>query len=207
MGFMDRLEAVPSQWRWMMIPILIVVLGGGYWFLSYKPRAEAITELQFRIDQKRQTLRKYQKIANSYNKFKAQVEKLEDELRAALVKLPSGKEIPDLIRSISDLGVRTGLQITLIRPKVEKKHEFYAEVPVTVEVTGQFHSVGEFFDNIGRLPRIISINDIKMNAKTKDKISILETQCLATTYRFLEPAEIDAAAAANKPKKKRKRKR
>ena len=48
MGFMDQLEAVPSQWRWMMIPILIAVLGGGYWFLSYKPQAEVIAEIERR---------------------------------------------------------------------------------------------------------------------------------------------------------------
>lgn len=205
MGFMDQLEAVPSQWRWMMIPILIVVLGGGYWFLSYKPRAEAIAELQFRIDRQQQTLRKYQKIARSYNKFKAQVENLEVELRTALVKLPSGKEIPGLIRSISDLGVRTGLQITLLRPKAETKQEFYAEVPIIVQVVGQFHAVGEFFDHIGRLPRIVSISAIKMDVTTKDKTSTLATQCLATTFRFLEPDEIEAVAAQKKPRKRRKR--
>jgi type IV pilus assembly protein PilO len=205
MGFMDQLETIPSQWRWMMIPLLIGVLGGGYWFLSYKPRAEAIAELEYRIDRQQQTLRKYQQIARSYNTFKAQVENLEVELRAALVKLPSGKEIPDLIRSISDLGVRTGLQITLLRPKAEKKHEFYAEVPITVQVEGQFHAVGEFFDRIGRLSRIVSISDITMDTKTKDKVSTLETQCLATTFRFLDPGEVEAVAAENKPKTKRKR--
>lgn len=205
MGFMDQLEAVPSQWRWMMIPILIVVLGGGYWFLSYKPRADAITEIEYRIDRQQQTLRKYQQTARNYNKFKAQVEKLEDDLRAALIKLPSGREIPDLIRSISDLGVRTGLQITLVRPKAERKQEFYAEVPITVQVEGEYHAVGEFFDHIGRLPRIVSISDIKMDMKTNNKISTLETQCLATTFRFLEPDEGAAVSGQNKRKKQRKR--
>jgi type IV pilus assembly protein PilO len=205
MGFMDQLEAVPSQWRWMMIPILIAVLGGGYWFLSYKPQAEAIAEIEYRIDRQQQTLRKYQQTAKNYNKFKAQVEKLEDDLRAALIKLPSGREIPDLIRSISDLGVRTGLQITLVRPKAERKQEFYAEVPITVQVEGEYHAVGEFFDHIGRLPRIVSISDIKMDTKTKGKTSTLETQCLATTFRFLELDEGAAVSGQNKRKKQRKR--
>lgn len=185
MGFWERLEAIPSQYRWAMIPGILLLLGVAYWYFLYQPRAEAIARIEKQIVQKRRILEKHRKIAAKYDKFKARVEELEDQLRVLLVQLPKRKEIPDLIRQISDLGVRTGLQISLLRPQPEQAKEFYANVPITVRVVGNYHAVGQFFDALGRLPRLVSISNIQMaiNAKT------LVTQCLATTYRFFEEGE------------------
>jgi type IV pilus assembly protein PilO len=182
MGFWEQLEAIPSRYRWMMIPVLLLILGGAYWYFLYQPRAEDIARLEEQIDQTSRTLAKHRSIAAKYDEFRARVAKLEEQLREALTQLPKRREIPDLIRQISDLGVRTGLQISLLRPQPEQPKEFYAEVPIAVTVVGPYHAVGQFFDALGRLSRIVSISNIQMamNAKT------LETQCLATTFRFLE---------------------
>jgi type IV pilus assembly protein PilO len=191
MGFWERLEAIPSQYRWAMIPALLVVLGVAYWYFVYQPRAEEIARLEEQIAQTRRTLEKHRRIAASYTEFRAKVEELEGQLRELLLQLPKLAEIPDLIRQISDLGVRTGLQINLLRPQPEQSKEFYAEVPITVKVIGPYHAVGQFFDALGRLSRIISVSNVQMtlNAKT------LETQCLATTFRFLEDSGGNQAAA------------
>jgi type IV pilus assembly protein PilO len=159
-----------------------LLLGGAYWYFLYQPRAEEIARLEEQIAQTRRTLEKHRSIAAKYDEFRATVARLEEQLREALTQLPKRREIPDLIRQISDLGVRTGLQISLLRPQPEQPKEFYAEVPIAVTVVGPYHAVGQFFDALGRLSRIVSISNIQMamNAKT------LETQCLATTFRFLE---------------------
>ena len=182
MGFWERLEAIPSRYRWMMIPALLLILGGAYWYFLYQPRAEDIARIEEQIAQTNSTLEKHRKIAAKYDEFRAKVDKLEEQLREALTHLPKRREIPDLIRQISDLGVRTGLQISLLRPQPEQPKEFYAEVPIAVTVVGPYHAVGQFFDALGQLSRIVSVSNIQMamNAKT------LETQCLATTFRFLE---------------------
>lgn len=191
MGFWERLEAIPSQYRWAMIPALLVVLGAAYWYFVYQPRTEEIARLEEQIAQTRRTLEKHRRIAANYNEFREKVEDLEGKLRELLQQLPKMTEIPDLIRQISDLGVRTGLQINLLRPQPEQSKEFYAEVPITVKVAGPYHAVGLFFDALGRLPRIVSVSNVQMtlNAKT------LETQCLATTFRFLEDGGGSQAAA------------
>jgi type IV pilus assembly protein PilO len=125
------------------------------------------------------------------------VSDLEARLRILLRELPESREIPGMIRQISDVGVRTGLQINLIKPLPEQRKEFYAEIPIQVRVKGQYHAIGRFFDDLAHLERIISVSGIQIEATNQ------ETQCLATTFRFLDEAELnEAAAAARKGEKK-----
>ena len=198
MGFSERLEAIPSQYRWAMIPCIMVLLGVAHWYFLYQPKNEQIDHLERRIEGKRRTLDKHQKIAAQYDMFKAKVEELEEQLQLVLVQLPKRKEIPDLIRQISDLGVQTGLQISLLRPQPEQAKEFYAEVPIIVKVVGDYHAVGQFFDALGRLPRIVSVSNVQMSMR---KTKTLETQCLATTFRFFEEAEGHASNGTSNGKK------
>jgi type IV pilus assembly protein PilO len=182
MDFWERLEAIPSQYRWLMIPVVLGLLGAVYWNMVYQPQAEEIARLDEQIAQTRGKLEKHRSVAAKYEEFRAKVAAVDRQLQVLLQQLPKDKEIPALIRQISELGVRTGLQISLLRPQPELPKEFYAEVPITVKVIGPYHAVGEFFDALGHLPRLVSVSNIQIavNAKT------LETQCLATTFRFLE---------------------
>jgi type IV pilus assembly protein PilO len=191
MGFWEQLEAIPANYRWILIPVLLLLLVGADWYFLYQPRAEEIARLDEQIAQTRQTLEKHQRIAATYDEFRAKVAQVEASLRELLTQLPKRREIPDLIRQISDLGVRTGLQISLLRPQPEQPKEFY-EIPIAVTVVGPYHAVGQFFDALGQMSRIVSVSNIQMamNAKT------LETQCLATTFRFLEEDGVSPAKPA-----------
>ncbi len=207
MKFLEKLEAIPAQYRWAMIPGVLLLLGVVYWYFLYQPSAEAITRIEAEITRKRATLREHRQIAAQYDKFRALEEELEVKLRQALVKLPNSKEIPALIRQISDLGVRAGLQITLLRPQAEKVQEFYAEVPLTMKMVGHFHAVGQFFDALARLPRIVSVSQVQMSLTTKSTSSSLTTQCLATTFRFLHDDEDGAAPSPSKGQRKKKQRK
>jgi len=204
MGFLAKLELIPPQYRWGMIPALLLLVTVAYGYGMYKPEGERIRSLEEQIQQQNVTLQKYRKVAANYDTFQTQVEALEIDLRQALAQLPDSKEIPDLIRQISDLGVRTGLQITLLRPQAEQVREYYAEVPITVNMVGSFHAVGQFFDELARLPRIISVSKIKLGGDSKQDTTIVDTECLATTYRFLEESEASASVTSDKPHRKKK---
>ena len=192
MDFMERLEGIPSLYRWLASPIFVVLLAGLYWYFLYQPYSEEMTALQERITSKRQTVEKNQKIAAQLETFQTQVRELEARLQALLRELPESREIPGMIRQISDLGVRTGLQISLIKPMLEQRKEFYAEIPIQVRVKGQYHAVGRFFDDLAHLERVISVDGIQIEATSQ------ETQCLATTFRFLDEAEANEVAASAK---------
>jgi type IV pilus assembly protein PilO len=192
MEFMERLEGIPSLYRWLAGPVFVVLLAGLYWYFLYQPYSEEMAALQERITSKRQTVEKYQKIAAQLETFQTQVSELEARLQALLRELPESREIPGMIRQISDLGVRTGLQISLIKPMLEQRKEFYAEIPIQVRVKGQYHAVGRFFDDLAHLERVISVDGIQIEATSQ------ETQCLATTFRFLDEAEANEVAASAK---------
>ncbi len=197
MEFMERLEGIPPLYRWLAIPGFVVLLAALYWYFLYQPYTEEMAALQETITSKRQTVEKYQKIAAKLETFKAQVSELEARLRVLLRELPESREIPGMIRQISDVGVRTGLQINLIKPLPEQRKEFYAEIPIQVRVKGPYHAVGRFFDDLVHLERIISVDGIQIEAASQ------ETQCLATTFRFLDEAETnEVAASAKKGEKK-----
>ncbi len=94
--------------------------------------------------------------------------------------------------------MRTGLQINLLRPQGEQPKEFYAAVPIRVQVKGPYHAIGYFLDALGRLPRIVSVSDLDIKATTQ------ETECVATTFRYLEEGEANAEAASTKKRGKSK---
>jgi type IV pilus assembly protein PilO len=206
MGFLTKLETIPSQYRWALIPLPLLIVAVSYWYFLYQPAAQVIENLQQQIVRQTVTLTQYRQVAANYNKFQREVEELEVNLRLALAQLPTSKEIPELIRQISDLGVRTGLQITLLRPQAEEMQEFYAAVPITVKMVGAFHAMGQFFDQLSHLPRIISVNKLKLTTTKTDKKNEahIETECLATTYRFLDEQEARVSAAASDPTRSRK---
>ena len=189
---MERLAAIPPLYRWLAIPGVLVLLAALYWNFLYQPYAEELSTLQEQIIARRQTVEKHQQIAAKLEPFKTQVSDLEARLRVLLRELPESREIPGLIRQISDLGIRTGLQINLIKPQPEQRKEFYAEIPIQVRVQGQYHAVGRFFDDLAHLTRLISVDGVQIEAASQ------ETQCLATTFRFFDEAEANEAAAAAK---------
>ena len=107
-----------------------------------------------------------------------------------MAQLPDRKEIPDLLSSLSTKAREAGLEILLFRPRAENFQEFYAERPVDIVVRGGFFNAVTFFDEVGKLNRLVNIDNIDLkNPKVGGDQVALEISTLATTYRFLDEAE------------------
>ena len=129
----------------------------------------------------------------------------EAKFNMAMKKLPEKEEIPSLLTSISDAGQAVGLEFLLFQPKTEKKKEFYAEIPVSMSLRGDYHNLAIFFDQVARLNRIVNIENITMNRVKKGKkksLGELTAKCTAVTYKF-----IDEPPKKKKKKKKKSRRR
>jgi len=194
---------IPAQYRWVIVVALPILLAAGYWYFLYSPTAEEIASLDQQIQRQNKILSEYKEVAANHDSFEQQVQELEAQLRQALAQLPDSKEIPDLIRQVSDLVVRSGLEITLLRPQPEQVHEYYADVPVTLRMTGVYHDLGHFFDELARLPRIVSVSKIKFDGRTQENKTLIEAECLATTYRFLDESEAGKEPVDNKKQRRK----
>ncbi|MEK7845854.1 MAG: type 4a pilus biogenesis protein PilO, partial [Nitrospinota bacterium] len=89
--------------------------------------------------------------------------------------------------SISNLAMQSGLDILVFKPGVESRKDFYAEVPVQIKTNGGFHNTLEFFDKVSKMPRIVTISNVKMgNAREEKGRTVIEMDCFATTFRYME---------------------
>jgi type IV pilus assembly protein PilO len=149
----------------------------------------------------RQSVQKHQAIATRLDDLKARLVALDEALKVAITLLPETREIPELLTQISQLGLSAGLEFRLFKPEAEKPADFYAEVPVGLAILGLFHDLTRFFDHLSKLSRIVNVTDIKISlAKGSEGAQTLTTQCLLTTFRFLEPQEATGKKGANPAK-------
>lgn len=136
-------------------------------------------------------------IADNLNEYRREKEQLEAQLQAALLELPNDAAIDEFLRQVNDVATRAGLQISLVEPQKETKAGFYARIPIAMKVTGSFHELALFFDSVGKLKRIVNVEDIKLATldKKNEKV-MLVGHFNTTTFRFLSDAELAEAAAA-----------
>ncbi len=183
----------------MCVTTFIVIIGSFVYFL-YLPKFENLNQLNSECKNLEKRLVSVKKRAAQINKYREDMKMAEAKYRIAMKALPDKKEIPSLLTSISESGKEAGLEFLLFQPASEINKDFYAEIPVSIKVAGNYHNVGLFFDNVSRLYRIVNIKNIVM--ATPRKGDMLNTSCTAVTYRFVETEEKDAVSKTAKKKKK-----
>jgi type IV pilus assembly protein PilO len=199
-GLLEKLEALEPKQRWMICGLAVVLLAGiGYYLHSMN--AESLENLELAVEEMRQSVQKHQAVATRLDDLKARLVALDEALKVAITLLPETREIPELLTQISQLGLSAGLEFRLFKPEPEKPADFYAEVPVSLEILGYFHDLARFFDHLSKLSRIVNVTDIKIGlAKGSKETYTLTTKCLLTTFRFLEPQETAGKKGANPAK-------
>jgi type IV pilus assembly protein PilO len=159
-----------------------------FFFLVYTPRAEEMERLESRKSSVAQELRKVEASARELDKHKAEMQEVEQQFQMASQLLPEEKEIPSLLTNISAQGITSGLEFLSFKPLTERPQVFYAEIPVDIGIYGPYHNVGLFLDKISKLPRIVTVNNIKMGSPQMSAGEMmLNTTFQLVTYRFIEP--------------------
>jgi len=199
--FVEKIEAIKMQYRVLIFAVTHLLLIGLFIFFIYIPKSDAIKRTENKITKLQQQISKAKKTADDLAKFKKEQEKVEAQFAQALKLLPNKSEIPNFLSSISQLGNESNLDFDLFNPKGEKAQGFYMEIPVSMQVTGNYHDIAIFFDKIGRMERIVNITNVSMKP-VKQGSSDLKVNCEAVTYRFKGKAD----EKANKRNKKRRKK-
>lgn len=183
----ESIKKLPNKQKAYALVGILAVIAGLYWYLIYRPKTAELAGLSTNLEKLQAELNESRAIAADLPRFKAEVARLNDELKKALLELPDKKEIPSLLTSISNRGTESGLEFIRFKPLAEVPSGFYARVPVEISVKGTFFEVAAFFDKVAKLPRIVNLTDVSIGgAKVEKGRNVLSTSCLATTYRFIE---------------------
>ena len=194
----------PGTWPALPKLLLLVVALVGVLVLAYFVDWQGqLDELEAGRQQEAKLKQEYvdkKRQAVNLELLRAQLREIETSFGALLKQLPNKSQMEALLVDINQAGLGRGLQFELFRPAPsETQRDFYAELPITIKVTGNYHDMGSFASDIGKLSRIVTLNDIGLTAG-KDNLVMDAT---AKTFRYLddeEVAEQRKAAAAAKAK-------
>jgi type IV pilus assembly protein PilO len=200
------LERPKSHQIFFWIVSLLIVCGLSWQYLV-KSVWDEKDSLVMEIENLQVKILEQRRIARDLPKFKAEVENYDNKLELLIHELPDSKEIPDLLTSISVLAVDTGLEVVQFTPRPEVMQNFYASVPVDIELEGTFHQLATFFDEVGHMSRVVNIDNITIEILTESNSEVLiRAFCRAVTFRYLTDEERAKLVKPAAPQKGRRRK-
>jgi type IV pilus assembly protein PilO len=190
---LDDIKKMSPLRKGLILCLIFLLLGYFYYSYFYEAALEKKRGLSDRLLSLQNEIAEKQLIVKQIEKYKKELVVLREDLRVALTRLPEQKEIPGLLDSVSEVGRKVDLEFLLFQPMDPVSKEFYAEIPVKVEVTGSYHDIALFFEKVAKLPRIMNIVDVSIKRKKneEEKSYTLLTSCLVRTYMFLEKVNED----------------
>jgi len=163
----------------VLLPLVV------FYFSYYQQKAEKIQSLNQQKVTLEKQLQEVKVKAADLAKFEKELADAESQFLEAAVLLPKDKEIPKLLKDISALGRSAGLDFLTFKPLADIPKDFYAEIPVVINVRGPYHNMGYFFDQVSKLERIVSVSNVKMGSPKKEGGEmLLNSDCQLVTYRF-----------------------
>jgi type IV pilus assembly protein PilO len=194
----------PGQWpplpkmaAWLAVTVAVVVLG---WFLVLVDETEALEAERAREPVLKADYRSKLTQAVNLNELLKQKQQVEEYVTQLEKQLPGKAEMDALLSDINQAGLGRGLQFELFRPGQVAVKDYYAELPITIRVTGRYHDIGSFAADIANLSRIVTLHDLSINPAGRD--NLLGMDAIARTYRYLDEAEVAAQRSAKAGPKK-----
>ena len=216
MNLIDELRTLdprdPGRWplvvRGLFVILIFVVCAGFAWYLLvWNEDRPALAKAEADEQDLRSQFETKQQRAANLDAYKGQLAEMERSFGAMLRQLPGKTEVPNLLVDISQTGLAAGLDEQLFQPSPEVKKDFYAELPIKIELTGSYHEFGAFVSGIAALPRIVTLGDIQITPLDSKNSGFdqLQLALTAKTYRYLDDEEIAAAEAEKRKADQAKR--
>jgi len=186
----DQVAKLPAAARAGILVGVAVLIGGAYFFLMYQSTSAELDQLHAKELELQRKLSEVRSVAANIDEFEAEIASLEIKLKDVLRQLPNAREIEVLLTDISNLGKTAGIEIKQFKRRDEALHGFYAEVPIDLELEGQYHDIARFFDLLAGLPRIVNMGSLNVKvARDSMDETVLRVTGTATTFRFVEKGE------------------
>ena len=187
--YLDQFAKAPPATKLGGLGIVIVLMTIANFFFLIDPTEGLIKGT---ISQRRTLdleLAEKSEIAQNLNDRRREMDVLEQKLAEALTELPEKKDIEELLAQINDIGRKSGLEISSVTPEREfvGGGEFFARIPLKMTVSGNYHEIGLFLQEMANMRRIVNVNNIKLDAPAlKNEKVVLQSSFLATTFRFVD---------------------
>ena len=190
LGVLEDLLDRPTGQKLGALAAVVVAIAVVDWQSFYGPRQRDLADLGTQVTERRTDLETKRGKTNARAEAERELRDLVAELKRAQARLPDQREIADLLSNVAASGRAVGLEITLFRQKPEIYHDFYAEVPVEMQMRGTYSDVVLFLDRVKRLDRIVNVADIQLKKpRVEGDRVLLDASCTTTTFRFLDEAE------------------
>ena len=209
MNILDELKTLdpkqPGNWPWFAkigaFILIFVAIQLVFYFLLWQDQAERIEKGRQDVAKQKDTFLEKKKLAVNLEAYKQQRAEIEQSFGALLKQLPNKSEMDALLIDINQAGLGRGLQFELFKPATQENFtEFYAELPVNIKVTGNYHDLGAFASDVAKMPRIVLLTDLKVDPPTKE--GLLSMEAVAKTYRYLDEEEAAKQRKSSKDKAK-----
>jgi type IV pilus assembly protein PilO len=174
--------------------VILFLMGGviflGYWFHT-KDQLLELDQVERQETDLRVIFEKKAQQAANLEAYEKQLEEMRESFGAMLRQLPNKTEVADLLVDVSQTGLASGLEFELFKPLQENPREFYAELPISIRVIGEYHEFGNFVSGVAALPRIVTLHNVNISRVG----NMLAMDLTAKTYRYLESEERTEEAA------------
>lgn len=185
----QNIGAWPLPIRIVVIAVICAGIGYATFHYDVNPQLDALEKVEKEEVTLRGTFEVKQKKAANLQALKEQLAEMKQSLGDMIRQLPDKTEVAGLIVDISQTGLAAGLEFKLFKPGKEKPAEFYSELPISIEVIGHYHQLGEFVSGIAALPRIVTTHDINIVKGSGKESKTLVMKATAKTYRALDEEE------------------
>ena len=181
-----NIGTAPGIVKVFLIVLLCVILAVAAYFLVITPKLEELAKVEMEEINLRAVFDEKAAKAANLDAYKQQLDEMRQSFGALLRQLPNKTEIETLLTDISQTGISSGLEIELFKPEGLVPKDFYAEYPIKLKVTGRYHQFAQFVSGVAALPRIVTLQNIKIEPASKDAGVKLSMELTAVTYQYLD---------------------
>jgi type IV pilus assembly protein PilO len=184
--FQEKISGLSSVQKALLFAATLLLMGVAFYFLKFESQLDTLKQLTSQITEQQKRLATVKAAVAKVQELEKELAHSEEDLARLLMLLPDQKEIPGLLENVSRLGSKVGLENILFQPQPEVMQEFYATIPIRLDLLGTFNDLGVFLDNISKLDRILKVESLTLTRQKDKPGALLQVACNIVTYRFLE---------------------
>lgn len=179
----NQLNKLNKGIKLIIILVIVIVIGVLYYILGYQPKVAQLENLIARTSTLKSQLAEAEFVASQKDKLREETSLMEERLKHALTLLPNEKDIQGILRQLSILATKIGIDLKFFKPGGVVSKGLFSEIPIDIRLNGSYNEIAVYFDRVGKLSRIVNIRDISMGTPQK-RINTykVDVSCTAVTF-------------------------